>query len=144
MIVSSPLLFKEGARGGQHTMKNHGQHFFNRHAQKLRRQHLRNNATPAERKLWTHLQNNSLLGYKFRRQHGIGPYIADFYCPEAKLVVELDGAVNCTEEAAGYDKERDLFMFRHGISTIRFRNSEVWNNMDNLLQTIAQFLNCRR
>ena len=60
---------------------------------KLRRRRLRNAATPAERALWLMLKGRQLGGRKFRRQHSIGPYIVDFYCPGERLIVELDGAV---------------------------------------------------
>jgi very-short-patch-repair endonuclease len=130
----------KGVRSGYTFMKRTPPQFFNRCSQKAVRQHLRNNATRAERVLWRHLRDSVLLGFKFRRQHGIGPYIVDFYCPEAKLAVELDGAVHFTIEATEYDRIRDEFLIAHGIKTLRFQNGDVWNNIDALLKTIIQNL----
>ena len=125
-------------------MKQIRQRFFNRRSQKALRQHLRNNATPEERKLWTHLRKRSLAGWKFRRQQGIGPYVVDFYCPEARLVVELDGSVHFNYDARQYDQERNRFLLKYGIVTIRFSNSEVWSNIDYVLRTIGQNLNQKK
>jgi very-short-patch-repair endonuclease len=119
-------------------MKAPKQQLFNAKRQKLKRQMLRNNATPAEKRLWSYLRNSQLLGRKFRRQQGIGPYIVDFYCPKEKLAVELDGEIHSTSEARQYDQERDTFIHDHGIITIRFRNEEVFNDIDSVLQTIAK------
>jgi len=57
-----------------------------------RARYLRKNATPAEQKLWRHLRNREIAGYKFRRQHPVGPYVLDFYCPAARLAIEVDGS----------------------------------------------------
>ena len=119
-------------------MKASKRQLFNAKKQKLKRQMLRNNATPAEKKLWSHLRNSQLLRRKFRRQQGIGPYIVDFYCAKEKLVVELDGEIHSTSVARQYDQERDTFIRDHGITTIRFRNEEVFTDMDSVLQTIAK------
>ncbi|MBI2427557.1 MAG: DUF559 domain-containing protein [Ignavibacteriales bacterium] len=110
--------------------------FFNPKYQKLKRQSLRNNATRAEKILWSYLRNSKLDGFKFRRQHGIDPYIVDFYCPESSLAVELDGGVHFTDEARAYDVEREKFLLNHNIVTLRFRNEEVFNDIDSVLQTI--------
>ncbi len=120
-------------------MKAPKQQLFNAKKQKLKRQTLRNNATPAEKRLWFYLQNTQLLGRKFRRQQGIGPFIVDFYCPKEKLAVELDGEIHSTNEARKYDRERDKFIHDHDITTIRFRNEEVFNDVDCVLQTIAKY-----
>lgn len=64
---------------------------FNRKSQKLTRRNLRNRPTCSEKIIWHYLCGSNLGGYKFRRQQGIGPYVVDFYCPEAKLAVEIDG-----------------------------------------------------
>jgi very-short-patch-repair endonuclease len=116
----------------------HAEKFFNRKEQKEKRQYLRNNATRAEKLLWSHLQNRSLGGLKFRRQHGIGPYIVDFYCPEVSLVIELDGEVHDTDEAQAYDRVRDAFLRDHNILTLRFRNADVFRDIDSILQTILE------
>lgn len=86
--------------------------------------------TPQEFKLWFCLKNKN-LGAKFRRQQGIGPYIADFYSKEKKLIVELDGSQHI--EAKNYDIERDNYMETLGIKTLRFWNNEIENNMEEVL-----------
>jgi very-short-patch-repair endonuclease len=74
-----------------------------------KRQKLRGNLTPAEACLWKYLKNSKLNGKKFRRQHGIGPYIVDFFCPECRLAVELDGAGHGSEIGAEADAEDRSF-----------------------------------
>ena len=101
------------------------------------RKQLRNNGTPAEATLWKALQRKQLKGRKFRRQHSIGNYIVDFYCPAEKLAVELDGAGHFT--SAGYlrDKERDRYLAEQGVTVIRFENIEVFKSLEALLEQIA-------
>ena len=97
---------------------------------------LRNNLTPAEAFLWKQLKNSQLEGRKFRRQHSIGNYIVDFYCPGEQLAVELDGNGHFNAAAEEYDKERDLFIAQFGIVVLRFENKQVFDNLDNVLQEI--------
>lgn len=86
----------------------------------------RSSLTSAKAKLWTLLKQSQLDGRKFRRQHSIGRYILDFYCPAERLAIELDGAVHDTHEAQEYDRERDLFLNNHGIKVLRFENKLVF------------------
>ena len=95
--------------------------------------------TECEIILWSHIRNN-LLGVRFRRQYGIGSYIADFYCPSLKLVIELDGSQHFTEEGLEYDKIREDFMKSLGIKTLRFNNNDVWNNIERILEEIMNNL----
>jgi very-short-patch-repair endonuclease len=95
--------------------------------------------TECEIILWSHIRNN-LLGVRFRRQYGIGSYIADFYCPSLKLVIELDGSQHFTEEGLEYDKIREDFMKSLGIKTLRFNNNDVWNNIEGILEEIMNNL----
>ena len=74
------------------------------------RKTLRNKLTPAEAALWTVLKQSQLDGRKFRRQHSVGYYILDFYCPAEKLAVELDGEVHNSVSAQEYDRERTMFL----------------------------------
>ena len=97
---------------------------------------LRNNLTPAEAFLWTHLQKSQLEGRKFRRQHSIGNYIVDFYCPSEQLAVELDGHVHFNATAEEYDAERDAFINQYGIVVLRFENKQVFDNLDGVLNEI--------
>lgn len=110
---------------------------FNKSQYKERRQKLRNNMTEPEKRLWQILRNQQ-MGVKFRRQHGIGYYIADFYCPELKMVIEVDGESHFSEEAKAYDKVRDNFMLSLGIITIRLENNDIMKNIDGVYQTIKQ------
>jgi very-short-patch-repair endonuclease len=86
---------------------------------------LRKNQTSAEDLLWCNLRNRKLGGYKFRRQHPVLVYIADFYCPEKKVVVEVDGGIHKRKEQREYDKKRDEKMEGLGIFVLRFTNEEV-------------------
>ena len=106
---------------------------------KDRRIELRKNQTPAEEKLWSYLRNNGLK-VKFKRQHGIGGYIADFYCANKKLVIELDGNVHESKEAREYDEVRDKHFKELGFTTIRFWNDEVENNIREVLEKIKNYL----
>lgn len=113
---------------------------FNQSIYKSRRQELRQNMPEPERKLWALLRNQR-MGVKFRRQHGIGHYIADFYCPELKLVIEIDGVSHESEAAQNYDQIRSEFMQALGIRTIRFGNKEVMQNTEGVQQYLQQYVN---
>ncbi|WP_026471016.1 endonuclease domain-containing protein [Alkanindiges illinoisensis] len=104
------------------------QKIFNRTEYKERRQNLRNNATVAEQQLWQVLRNNQ-LGVKFRRQHGIGHYITDFYCPALKLVIEVDGDSHFTQAGQQNDQIRDQYFQSLDIAVLRFTNHEVLKNL---------------
>ena len=106
-----------------------------KHLEKFRKE-LRNNLTPAEAVLWSSLQKKQLEGRKFRRQHSIGKYIADFYCPSEKLVIELDGAGHFTPEGSDADEIRDSYMKRLGIKVLRYENREIYYNLEAVLENI--------
>jgi very-short-patch-repair endonuclease len=97
---------------------------------------LRTTATDAECILWSLLRTRQLGGLRFRRQHPIGPYIVDFFCPSAKLIVELDGSQHGTDEAVSYDDDRTRFLQVRGYRVLRFWNIEVMQNRDNVLAAI--------
>ena len=101
-------------------------------------QKLRNTATDAEKKLWTHLSRRQLNGCKFSRQMPVGPYICDFVCREAKLVVELDGGQH--DERAGYDAARTEYIEASGYRLVRFWNTDVLSNTDFVLTAIVEAL----
>jgi very-short-patch-repair endonuclease len=128
----SPRLSKEGVGGGCHDCN----HIHNKTILKSRRKNLRNEATPTERKLWSALQNSQLNGYKFRRQHSVGYYILDFYCPAERLAIELDGDSHFSEEAIAYDRERTSFLNSHNVRVLRFLNSDVFDNLDGVCSRI--------
>ncbi|MCI0706215.1 MAG: endonuclease domain-containing protein [Ignavibacteriae bacterium] len=91
--------------------------------------------TVAERKLWSLLRKNQ-LGVRFRRQVPLHGYVLDFYCPKAKLDVELDGSQHYTSQGVRKDKERDNDLQREGIAVLRFASSEVFQNLEGVIQAI--------
>ncbi|MBN8903640.1 MAG: endonuclease domain-containing protein [Rhodospirillales bacterium] len=95
---------------------------------------LRREATPAERKLWAALRNHAAHDLKFRRQVPIGPYIADFYCPAARLVIELDGVSHW--DATARDAVRDAWMRRHGLRVLRIPNAEIFRNLEGVVRLV--------
>ena len=96
--------------------------------------------TSAEVVLWQMLRNRQVDGLKFRRQFGVGSYVLDFYCPELRLAVELDGAVHDSEEAIVYDRARTEYLWReHGIHVLRFENREVFECPKMILYEIRSF-----
>lgn len=103
---------------------------------KSRRKKLRNNLTPAEARFWKAVQNKNLDGRKFRRQHSVGNYILDFYCPSEKLAVELDGEVHFSDAARDYDRERRFYLENYGIRILRFENKLVFDDLEWLLGVI--------
>jgi very-short-patch-repair endonuclease len=105
------------------------------------RKKLRNNSTPAEIALWD-LIKNSKLGKKFRRQHSVANYILDFYCPEEKLAIELDGAYHDAEYPRLYDKARTEFLNSLNIRVLRFENKMVFRNPDQLILEIKKNFKC--
>ncbi len=112
---------------------------FNCQQQKLQRQQLRANMPMPEKILWAKIRNQQ-LGVKFRRQHGIGRYIVDFYCPECALVIELDGDSHCQEGAQEYDAIRDEFMRSMDLQVLRFTNVDVMNNLESVVITICELV----
>jgi len=99
---------------------------------------LRQTSTEVEKLLWERLRNRKLNGLKFRRQHPIDKYVADFYCHEKKLVIELDGAIHDEKENIDYDIARTFELNSLNIVVIRFRNEQVENNIEEGLQKIAE------
>ncbi|MBI1294699.1 DUF559 domain-containing protein [bacterium] len=95
---------------------------------------LRQEMTPAETRLWQHLRNRNLAGLKFRRQQPLGPFIADFYCAEHRLIVELDGAVHDQQQER--DAARTDYLHQHGYRVLRFRNEAVMVNLESVLAAI--------
>ncbi len=96
---------------------------------------LRSDMTDAETRLWSRLRAHRLDGISFRRQVPIGPYIADFVCHRARLIVELDGGQH-VESAS--DAKRDAWLNAQGFEVLRFWNNDVMSNIDGVLEVIAQ------
>ena len=104
-----------------------------------RAKQLRRTMTKAEVLLWAHLRRNA-MGAKFRRQHPIGPYIADFACVERMLVVEVDGATHATPEERTHDRVRTALLNAQGWRVLRVQNSDVYENLDGVWRTIEAAL----
>ena len=96
-----------------------------------RAQTLRGNPTEAEKALWHHLRRRQLDGYRFRRQQPIGPFVADFFCPETRLVVEVDGGQHAVR--ANEDSERTAWLESRGYRVVRYWNNEVLGNIEGVL-----------
>jgi very-short-patch-repair endonuclease len=96
---------------------------------------LRQSQTDAERKLWWRLRDRRLTEFKFRRQHPIGPFVADFCCTEAKLVIELDGGQHTVQRSS--DSARTEFLEAQGYRELRFWNNEILTNTDGVVQRVA-------
>jgi very-short-patch-repair endonuclease len=94
------------------------------------RDELRKNLTPAEASFWNLVKNSNLNGRKFRRQHSIGNYILDFYCPSEKLAIELDGSSHFSGAGEAYDRERTAYLESHDIRGIRFENNKVFEERE--------------
>jgi len=105
-----------------------------------RAREMREKQTPAEDFLWELLRNRQLNGAKFRRQHQFGDYVCDFYCAEAKLAVECDGATHQTPEAVAHDKQRDAYLKAQGVTVLRFENCFVLDETDQVLESICSHL----
>ena len=102
--------------------------------QTSRARELRGTPTLPEKLLWGRLRAERLCGWKFRRQAPIGPFVADFLCPKAKLIIEIDGGQHANEEES--DTRRTAFLRREGYRVIRFWNNQVLNELEAVLSTI--------
>ncbi len=111
----------------------------NRYNRRTLRRDLRNNGTPAEATLWHSLRAKQIENIQWRRQFSIGPFILDFYAPQLKLCIELDGEPHYTPEGHDYDMQREEWLFReHGIRTIRFENSDVFRHNESIVEYIRK------
>jgi very-short-patch-repair endonuclease len=99
---------------------------------------MRRQPTPAEKLLWQKLRHKQILGFKFRRQQTIDRFIVDFYCNEAQLVVEVDGEIHDYTQAE--DAIRQEFLESLGLQVVRFRNEDVLERMEGVLEDIATWL----
>jgi very-short-patch-repair endonuclease len=115
----------------------------NRHSRKSFRQQLRSYGTSAEAVLWTRLKK-SQLGAKFRRQHGVGPFVLDFYCAEVRLAVELEGQVHRDEFRSDRDARRHRYLVEHGIEILYFENKSVWECWEVVEARIKEAIGRRR
>ncbi len=116
---------------------------FNIISTKEKRRELRKKQTETEEIMWKILRNRGCDGLKFKRQYGIGKYIADFYCPEKRIVVEIDGSQHFTPKGMAYDKVREEYMKSLGIRTIRFTNYEVKSNTEGVIEALKIFIHAK-
>lgn len=104
---------------------------------------LRNNSTLPEVILWNKiLKRRQLRGYSFLRQRPIGNYIADFFCKELKLVIEVDGFTHQFEKVIKKDKKKDEYFLEIGISILRFDDEDVMNEIENVSRVIEEWVKC--
>ena len=112
---------------------------YNKRLKELSRE-LRKNMTDAEKLIWSKIRRKQLKGYQFYRQKNIGNYIVDFYCPAAKLIVEIDGGQHYSKEGTEKDKVRDNYVLRLGFTVLRFSDREVFKNINGVLERIYEHL----
>ena len=110
---------------------------YNKNLKQYSRQ-LRENMTDAERKLWSKIRMKQLKGYQFYRQKPIGDYIVDFFCPRAKLVIEVDGSQHLSDEVTEYDRIRNEYFSSLGLRVLRFTNTEVLKNIAGVVESIEE------
>jgi type I restriction enzyme M protein len=103
---------------------------------RARAKDLRENATEPERRLWSLLRGKQLAHLRFRRQQPVGPYIVDFYCSAAKLIVELDGGQHFTDDALAYDADRTAWLEKNGYRVLRIPNGDLFRNSDASVEAI--------
>ncbi|MBE7516323.1 MAG: endonuclease domain-containing protein [Chloracidobacterium sp.] len=94
------------------------------------RKELRSSMTHAEASLWNMLKNSQFEGRKFRRQHSVGNYILDFYCPAERLAIELDGSKHFSGKGQAYDRERTKYLESQDIRVLRFENERIFHDRD--------------
>lgn len=108
---------------------------YNKSLKQLSR-NLRRNMTDAEKLLWSKIRDKQLKGVQFYRQKIIGNYIADFYCPKTRLVIEINGGQHYSAEGEEKDRLRDEYMARTGIRVLRFSDREVLENLESVLEKL--------
>ena len=101
---------------------------------------LRSDMTGPETRLWSRQRARQLQGLKFRRQHGIGPYIVDFYCPEQFLVIEVGGDSHADADQILKDQLRDRYFQSLGLRVVRYINDDILKNLDRALEDLADRL----
>lgn len=116
---------------------------YNRFESKQLRKHLRQTMSKAEVILWSQLKGRQ-LGYKFRRQYGVGPYVVDFYCPQMRLAVEIDGGQHYEDRQATNDRQRQEYIERLGIRVIRFSDREVLDDVYGVINRLQAILTLPR
>jgi very-short-patch-repair endonuclease len=113
-------------------------YLYNDPTAKLGRRRLRKNATDAEQKLWSVLRSRRMASLKFFRQYSVVPYILDFYCPELRLAIEVDGGQHADVYGQQRDAHRDRYLKELNIRVIRFWNNDVLQNIEGVGQKIKE------
>jgi very-short-patch-repair endonuclease len=103
---------------------------YNKVSERYKRRSLRTNMPKAEGLVWARLRDRQVEGYKFRRQYSVGAFVVDFYCPELKLAIEIDGPSHRMDGAPEYDAQRQLFLEGKGITVLRVTNVQVYQDLD--------------
>lgn len=111
---------------------------FNKSSEKVKRRNLRKNQTFCEKIMWTYLRDRKTLGYKFKRQYSIDHYVIDFYCPELKFAIELDGSVHDMPDQKEYDAYRQEYLEKFGITFCRITNDEFIGNANMAFKKIEE------
>jgi very-short-patch-repair endonuclease len=114
---------------------------YNKLQQKEYRRSLRNNMPKAEVVVWMYIKNKQVEGFKFHRQYGIDKYIADFYCPKLKLVLEIDGYSHMGNRAQEYDANRTKYFESIGLKVVRIANEDVLKNISGVMEGIIGIVN---
>jgi very-short-patch-repair endonuclease len=115
-------------------------HTYNDASLKIKRKGLRTNIPKPEQVLWYYIRNKQLKGYKFRRQYSVNNFILDFYCPQLRLALEIDGDSHYNAYSAQYDEERTKKLEDLNISVLRFPNAEIMQNIEGVLEAISKYL----
>ncbi|MFS8881419.1 endonuclease domain-containing protein, partial [Synechococcus sp. H55.11] len=131
---SSPDSFSHPAGEGEYKLPEASRELIAR-ARQLRRE-----ATTAEGLLWEFLRDRRLLGRKFRRQHPIGQFIADFFCDDARLIIEIDEGVHREPTQQERDRLREEILRKHGFAVLRFTNDQVLDQTEQVLREIADYV----
>ncbi len=114
------------------------QFIYNKPTTKDFRRSLRHNQTDAERKIWNMVRQGQIEGLKFFRQYGVGSYVLDFYCPQKRIAIEVDGGQHAGEKQRLHDEKRTLFLAQHDIHVLRFWDNEVLLNIEGVWQKIQE------
>ncbi len=101
------------------------------------KQRLRSEMTEPEKRLWFRLRSRQLRSLKFHRQHGIGPYIVDFYCPDKGVIIEVDGDTHAAGQQRVRDVQRDRYLRALGLRIIRYTNQEIMRNLEGVLEDLC-------
>jgi very-short-patch-repair endonuclease len=111
---------------------------YNKSSEKEKRRSLRHNIPPAEKIIWERLRNRQIEACKFRRQYSIDVFVIDFYAPELKLALEIDGDSHFQDGIEAYDYQRQSFIESKGIRFLRFTNQQVYENLEGVITMITE------